>query len=245
MELFTTDTWKKDKNERDLNKMRSKGNFDDLVSLSSLAKSELHWWIQHVGNAYNVINHPPPQQQMWTTDASLMGRGRDFQGCPILMSRIELNESIVQLVLHIWQRYLKFSYYFIFDWIVCVLVTFYQWEHFVMLLVFNPGHIWYPQEETGHIQNLNTTSTIRKCWLFCWGSKILLKIRATHIRIMCDNTTAVYATPRHATSCNTIQHNAMQCNAIQCNAIQYNTIQYNTMLSLLTLPKESFSVTMV
>ena len=36
MELFTTDTWKKDKNERDLNKMRSKGNFDDLVSLSSL-----------------------------------------------------------------------------------------------------------------------------------------------------------------------------------------------------------------
>ena len=40
-----------------------------------------------------------------------------------------LNASIVQLVLHIWQNYLTFSYYFIFDRIVCVLVTFYQWGH--------------------------------------------------------------------------------------------------------------------
>ena len=30
------------------------------------------------------------------------------------------------LVLHIWQGYLTFSYYFIIDRIVCVLVTFYQ-----------------------------------------------------------------------------------------------------------------------
>ena len=37
-----------------------------------------------------------------------------------------LNAGIVQLVLHIWQGYLTFSYYFIFDRIVCVLVTFYQ-----------------------------------------------------------------------------------------------------------------------
>ena len=34
-----------------------------------------------------------------------------------------LNTSIVQLVLHIWQGYLTFSYYFIFDIIVSVLVT--------------------------------------------------------------------------------------------------------------------------
>ena len=40
------------------------------------------------------------------------------------MSRIEA--SIVELVLHIWQGYLTFLYYFIFDRIVCVLVTFYQ-----------------------------------------------------------------------------------------------------------------------
>lgn len=56
--------------------LRSKGNFDDLMSLSSQAKSELHWWIQHVGNAYNVIKNPQPQHRI-TTDASLMG-----WGCP-------------------------------------------------------------------------------------------------------------------------------------------------------------------
>ena len=60
--------------------LRSKGNFDDSMSLSSHAKSELHWWIQHVGNACNVINHPQPQHQI-TTDASLMGwGGRIFRG---------------------------------------------------------------------------------------------------------------------------------------------------------------------
>ena len=52
--------------------LRSKGDFDDSMSLSSHAKSELHWWIQHVGNACNVINHPQAQHQI-TTDASLMG----------------------------------------------------------------------------------------------------------------------------------------------------------------------------
>ena len=59
--------------------LRSKGDFDDSMSLSSRAKSELHWWIQHVGNAYNVINHPQPQHQI-TTDASLMGWGAEFSG---------------------------------------------------------------------------------------------------------------------------------------------------------------------
>ena len=37
-----------------------------------------------------------------------------------------LNASTVYLVLHIRQGYLAFSYYFIFDRIVCALVTFYQ-----------------------------------------------------------------------------------------------------------------------
>ena len=130
--------------------LRSNGNFDDLMPFSSHAKSELHWWIQHVGNAYNVINHPQPQHQI-TTDASLMGSwegggGQNFQGCP--------------------------------------------------------------QEEISLIQNLNTTSTIWKCWLFCWGSKCLLKIRATHIRIMCDDTTAVsviyHMGTSHSDSCNSV-----------------------------------------
>ena len=48
-----------------------------------------------------------------------------------------LNASIVYLILHIWQGYLIFSYYFIFDSIVCVLVTFYRWGHFVMLIIRN------------------------------------------------------------------------------------------------------------
>ena len=40
-------------------------------------------------------------------------------------------------VLHISQGHLTFSYYLIFDRIVCVLVTFYQWGHFVMLIIRN------------------------------------------------------------------------------------------------------------
>ena len=46
-----------------------------------------------------------------------------------------LNASSFWIVLHIWQGCLSFSYYFIFDKIVCVLVTFYQWGHFVMLIM--------------------------------------------------------------------------------------------------------------
>ena len=40
-------------------------------------------------------------------------------------------------VLFTWQDYLTFSYYFICDRIVCILVTFYQWGHFVMLDIMN------------------------------------------------------------------------------------------------------------
>ena len=61
-----------------------------------------------------------------------------FQTVPVnnlLMSRIECMYGL--LVLHIWQGYLTFAYYFISDRIVCVLVTFYMWGHFVMLIIKN------------------------------------------------------------------------------------------------------------
>ena len=48
-----------------------------------------------------------------------------------------LNASIIELVLHIWQGYLIFSYYFMFDRILCVLDTFYQWRHFVIHIIRN------------------------------------------------------------------------------------------------------------
>ena len=48
-----------------------------------------------------------------------------------------LNASTVELVLDIWQGYFTFSHYFIFDRTGCVLVTFYQWEHFVMFIIRN------------------------------------------------------------------------------------------------------------
>ena len=59
--------------------VRTNGNFHGLMSLSPQAKSELQWWIKHVGNAYNVINHPQPQHQI-TIDASLMGWGAESSG---------------------------------------------------------------------------------------------------------------------------------------------------------------------
>ena len=97
--------------------IRTKGNFDDFMSLFPHAKSELQWWIRHVGNTYNVINHPQPQHQ--NQMLPLWVGGQNLQGCP--------------------------------------------------------------QEEIGPIQSLNTTSTIWKCWLFCWGCKLLLKTSATPI----------------------------------------------------------------
>ena len=56
---------------------------------------------------------------------------RDQQLCP------GLNASIALLVLRIWKDYLTFSYYFTFDRIVRVLVTFYPRGHFVMLIIRN------------------------------------------------------------------------------------------------------------
>ena len=62
------------------------------------------------------------------------------EGDTALMSRIEREHCL--LVLHNWQGYLtEFSYNFIFDRIVYVLVTFYQWGHFVMLIRRNLNFI--------------------------------------------------------------------------------------------------------
>ena len=44
----------------------------------------------------------------------------------VLMSRTEVKYFLISTVIHIWQGFLTFSCYFIFDRIVCVLVTFYQ-----------------------------------------------------------------------------------------------------------------------
>ena len=46
-----------------------------------------------------------------------------------------LSASIVQKVLHVWLHYLPFSYYCMFDKIMCVLVNFYQRGHFVMPII--------------------------------------------------------------------------------------------------------------
>ena len=67
-----------------------------------------------------------------------------------LMSRIERKYFLISTsYIHIWQGYLTSSYYSIFHRIVCVLWTFYQWGHFVMLIIrkfnllaFNPGHFF-------------------------------------------------------------------------------------------------------
>ena len=67
-----------------------------------------------------------------------------------LMSRIERKYFLMSTsYIHIWQGYSTSSYYSTFDRIVCVLWTFYQWGHFVMLIIrkfnllaFNPGHIF-------------------------------------------------------------------------------------------------------
>ena len=93
------------------------------------------------------------------------------------------NASIVQCVLHIWQGYLTFSYYFIFDRIVCVSVTFYLWGHFVMLIIRNLNLIsiqsWIClQDLTVRGRNLTTSLLLRKSqnllfWLLKvqWASK--------------------------------------------------------------------------
>lgn len=126
--------------------LRSKCNFDDSMSLSSHAKSELHCWIQHVGNACNVINHPQPQHHI-TTDASLMGWGAEFSGV-------------------------------------------------------SSGGNWSHSESKQHINYLGMLAILLGLQNFAKDK------RNTHIRIMCDNTTAVnvinHMVTSHSVSCNSV-----------------------------------------
>ena len=126
--------------------VRTNGNFDGLMSLSPQAKSELQWWIKHVGNAYNVINHPQPQHQI-TTDASLMGWGAESSGV-------------------------------------------------------SSGGNWSHSESKHHINYLEMLAILL-------GLQTFAKDKSnTHIRIMCDNTTAVnvinYMGTSHSDPCNSV-----------------------------------------
>ena len=46
--------------ERDKTVAYNKGNFEAKLGLSEEANSELHWWIEHIDKAYNVILHENP-----------------------------------------------------------------------------------------------------------------------------------------------------------------------------------------
>ena len=54
--------------------MYNKGNFEAKLGLSEDAKSELHWWINHIEKAYDVISHGEPNLTI-TTNASKTGWG--------------------------------------------------------------------------------------------------------------------------------------------------------------------------
>jgi hypothetical protein len=49
------------------------------MTLSTLAKAELNWWIGNIANEQNYISRDPQTLQI-TTDASLSGWGAEYQG---------------------------------------------------------------------------------------------------------------------------------------------------------------------
>ena len=55
----------------------TRGNYDQPVILPSSAKHDLHWWVNNVETAYNVVSHGEPALTM-TTDAFKTG-----WGCPL------------------------------------------------------------------------------------------------------------------------------------------------------------------
>lgn len=141
---FITDTLENDKSQA---LKRTRGNFDASMSLSNHAKSELQWWIQHVENAYNVINHPQPHHQI-TTDASLTGWGAESAGV-------------------------------------------------------SSGGNWSHSESKHHINYLEMLAILLGLQTFAKLDK-----SNTHIRIMCDNTTAVnilnHMGTSHSDPCNSV-----------------------------------------
>ena len=54
--------------------IQNAGRFDRRMTLSSQAKTELHWWINNVETAYNVMHQTQPDITL-TSDASYIGWG--------------------------------------------------------------------------------------------------------------------------------------------------------------------------
>ena len=52
----------------------TRGNYDQPMTFSSIAKQDLHWWVNNVEAGYNVVSHGEPALTM-TTDASKRGLG--------------------------------------------------------------------------------------------------------------------------------------------------------------------------
>ena len=59
----------------------TRGNYDQRMTLSSSAKYDLHWWVNNVETAYNVVSHGEPALTM-TTDASKTGLGCSLHEAP-------------------------------------------------------------------------------------------------------------------------------------------------------------------
>ena len=59
----------------------TRGNYDQPMTLSSSAKHDLHWWVNNVETACNVVSHGEPALTM-TTDASKTGLGCSLHEAP-------------------------------------------------------------------------------------------------------------------------------------------------------------------
>ena len=59
-----------------------KGNFDQHMSLSTEAKSELHWWVNNVQNAYNPILLLQPQHTITNRCLTVRLGGSIWRRCP-------------------------------------------------------------------------------------------------------------------------------------------------------------------
>ena len=123
---------------------KQKGNFDAIMSLSKMAKQELHWWVNHAQGSYQQLSRDKPSHQI-TTDASLIGWGAEYEGV-------------------------------------------------------SSGGTWTKLEAANHINYLEMLAIL-------FGLKVFAKkLENTHIRIRCDNTTAVniinHMGTSHSEKCN-------------------------------------------
>ena len=77
-----------------------KGDFDQKMVITDCMKSELDWWINHIGDQYRLISHGNPTKSV-ETDASLIGWGAVFEDSVIgsRWSDLETTEHINSLEL--------------------------------------------------------------------------------------------------------------------------------------------------